>query len=79
VAEAAVVSASDDRTGEAVMAYVVLSDATVTPEALAEHASARLARFKRPRSIEVVADLPHSLTGKVVRSRLESTHQEEST
>jgi long-chain acyl-CoA synthetase len=79
VAEAAVVSASDDRTGEAVMAYVVLSDATVTPEALVEHASARLARFKRPRTIEIVTNLPHSLTGKVVRSRLESASEEEAT
>jgi long-chain acyl-CoA synthetase len=77
VAEAAVVGADDERTGEAVVAYVVLSDPTVTPEALARHASLRLARFKRPCSIEVVTDLPHSLTGKVVRSRLERPPHEE--
>lgn len=71
VAEAAVMGVDDERTGEAVIAFVVLSDPTVSPEALAEHASSRLARFKRPRTIEVVTDLPHSLTGIVVRSRLD--------
>jgi long-chain acyl-CoA synthetase len=43
----------------------------VTADALLDHASERLARFKRPRIIEFVDDLPHSLTGKVAKGRLD--------
>ena len=39
-------------------------------EQLKAHAAAHLARFKCPREIVVVASLPHSASGKVVRARL---------
>jgi long-chain acyl-CoA synthetase len=74
VVEAAVVGVPDERSGEAVKAFVVLAPGTVPDaaevDAVLEHASQRLARFKRPREIEVVATLPHSATGKVAKSRL---------
>jgi long-chain acyl-CoA synthetase len=74
IVEAAVVGVPDERTGEAVKAFVVLapgrtpSDAEV--DAVREHIAGRLARFKRPRDIEVVATLPHSATGKIAKVRL---------
>lgn len=71
VLEAAAVGVSDERTGEAVKAFVVLSDPSVTTDELQSHAAERLARFKCPKVIEVVDDLPHSLTGKVARGRLD--------
>ncbi len=52
-------------------AFVVLGDRAVTIDELQAHAAARLARFKRPKEIEIVDDLPHSLTGKVARGRLQ--------
>ncbi len=71
VAEAAVVGVPDERTGAAVKAFVVpLGDAEIDVTELQAYAAARLARFKCPREIAVLAALPHSASGKVVRSRL---------
>jgi long-chain acyl-CoA synthetase len=71
VAEAAVVGIADAHTGEAVKAYVVLRDAGTTVDALQEHCAERLARFKRPKLVEVVDTLPHTQMGKLVRGRLD--------
>jgi long-chain acyl-CoA synthetase len=71
VAEVAVVGVPDPRTGEAVAAYVV---ATAT-ERLTEHevvafCGERLAHYKCPVTVTFVAELPHSLNGKVLRRAL---------
>lgn len=71
VRDAAVVGVNDDHTGEAVKALVVLGNPWPSADDLQAYAATRLARFKRPKVIEVVDDLPHSLTGKVARSRLQ--------
>jgi long-chain acyl-CoA synthetase len=71
VAECAVVGVPDERTGEAIRALVVLKGgASATEEDILEHCRDRLARFKLPREIEIVASLPHHVTGKVLRRRL---------
>lgn len=71
VAEAAVIGVPDEETGEAVVAYVVPSRAvTHLEEAVRAHAIVRLARFKQPSRIEVVDELPLTVTGKVQKGRL---------
>ncbi|HEX2295606.1 MAG TPA: long-chain fatty acid--CoA ligase [Actinomycetota bacterium] len=71
VAEAAVVGVAHAYTGEAVKAFVVLErDATATPDELIADVQRRLARFKCPREVEIVDELPHLLTGKVLRRAL---------
>lgn len=77
VAEVAVVAMPDPQTGEAVLAYVVpASGATVTVEAVQRHCARRLARFKRPSVVEVVPELPRSLTGKVAKASLRRSGHE---
>jgi long-chain acyl-CoA synthetase len=78
VAEVAVVGVPDDVTGEAVTALVVpRRGRELTAEQIAEHCAGRLARFKCPTVIRVVAALPHSATGKVAKGRLRDVYGED--
>ncbi len=71
VLEVAVMGVTHPYTGEAVKAFVVAApDSDLTPDAVLEFARTRLARFKCPTIVEIVADLPHSVTGKVSKARL---------
>jgi len=72
VSDAAVIGVADDVTGEAVVAYVVAQAdfADGLAQAVREHAAGRLARFKQPSRVEVVAELPLTVTGKVQKGRL---------
>ncbi len=73
VAEAAVIGVEDPATGEAVVAYVrpqAGETAEAVESAVREHCAERLARFKRPSRVEVVDELPLTVTGKVQKGRL---------
>ena len=72
IAEVAVIGVTDEQTGEAVVAYVRSTggDPAALAEAVREHCSARLARFKQPSRIEIVGELPRTVTGKVQKGRL---------
>ncbi|WP_195210445.1 class I adenylate-forming enzyme family protein [Actinomarinicola tropica] len=71
VVDAAVVGEPDDRTGEAVVAYVVVRPgATADAESLGDAVGERLARYKCPRAVRLVHRIPRGLGGKVQRHRL---------
>jgi long-chain acyl-CoA synthetase len=71
VAEVAVIAVPHPYTGETVKALVVpVAGASPTPAEIIDFAAQRLARFKCPTTVEIVAELPHSLTGKVAKGRL---------
>ncbi len=73
VDEAAVIGVDDALTGQAVVAYVVPVAGAEHPSvatAVRDHCDVRLARFKRPSRIEVVEELPLTVTGKVQKGRL---------
>jgi fatty-acyl-CoA synthase len=69
VREAAVVGVPDARWGEACVAFVVLA-AEAGEDELIEHCRARLARYKVPKSVRVVGELPRNALDKVVKSEL---------
>jgi long-chain acyl-CoA synthetase len=71
VAEAAVVGEPHPELGEEVAAFVTLRPAAWSgPAQLVAHCRARLAGFKCPRRVRIVAELPRSVTGKILKSRL---------
>jgi long-chain acyl-CoA synthetase len=49
---------------------VAAADPPPTPAELRDYSATRLARFKLPSVIEVVAELPHSAVGKVRKGEL---------
>ncbi|GAA1568713.1 AMP-binding protein [Kribbella sancticallisti] len=69
VVEAVVVGVPDEEFGQRLVAYVVPA-AEVTEDELIEHVRANLARYKAPRKVVLVADLPRNATGKILRNQL---------
>jgi long-chain acyl-CoA synthetase len=71
VKEVAVVSRQDPRKGEQPVAFIAAQEGTIVDEsALLEFLRARLADYKVPRRIHLVAMLPRNATGKVLKTRL---------
>jgi len=71
VLEAAVVGRPDDILGEVVVAYVAQRPGTeVTVEELHGLCAGRLAKYKRPAQIEVLAELPKNAVGKIDKPAL---------
>jgi acetyl-CoA synthetase len=76
VAEAAVVGATDATTGQAIVAFVILRGGTSSvdgPELVTElrnHVSKEIGPIAKPRQIMVVAELPKTRSGKIMRRLL---------
>lgn len=71
IKEVAVIGVPDQYKGEAVKAFVVLKEgAQATTEELIEYCQERLAKYKLPSFIELMAALPKSAVGKVLRREL---------
>lgn len=77
VAEAAVVGAADETTGQAVVAFVILrasqaesmspQDATAS---LREHVAHEIGAIAKPKTVFIVAELPKTRSGKIMRRLL---------
>jgi long-chain acyl-CoA synthetase len=71
VLESAVIGVPDDKRGETVKAFVsVKAGAQVTPEELIAHCKQRMAAYKYPRQVEIIDELPKTVTGKILRREL---------
>ena len=69
--EAAVVGAADEKTGECVIAYVVLnSGMELSQQEIEAYCRENLAAYKVPRKIIFLEALPKSTVGKVLRREL---------
>jgi acetyl-CoA synthetase len=78
VAEAAVVGATDEQTGQGIVAFVILRGGAAQDEgkgseaikALRDHVSKEIGPIAKPRQIMVVEELPKTRSGKIMRRLL---------
>jgi acetyl-CoA synthetase len=76
-AEAAVVGASDETTGQAVVAFVIIkqnqleqANALDAAAELRRHVAEQIGAIARPRDIFIVSELPKTRSGKIMRRLL---------
>ncbi len=75
VVESAVIGVPDADFGESVVAVVVAAPGVeLDPAEVRRQARARLAAFKVPKRVVVVADLPRNAMGKVEKAKLRAAH-----
>ena len=71
VMEAEVIGVPDEQWGERPKAFVVLKPGRDAGEQeLIDHCRARIARYKAPKAVELVDELPKTSTGKVRKHHL---------
>ncbi len=70
VVDAAVIGVPDLSLGEALLAFLVVKDATLQNDAIIEHCRGILAGYKIPRRYEIVTNLPRNPSGKVLKNQL---------
>ncbi len=74
VAEAAVVGAKDDLTGQAIVGYVILrgthESSIELGNEIREHVGIKLGKIARPKTVVIVPDLPKTRSGKIMRRLL---------
>ena len=68
--EAAAIGVDDDDYGKRLRAFVVVSDADVSEDDLKGWVKENLARYKVPREIRFLDELPRNATGKVLKKDL---------
>jgi acetyl-CoA synthetase len=74
VAEAAVVGANDELTGQAIVAFVILrqgsQEGPETVKELRNHVAKEIGAIAKPKKILIVAELPKTRSGKIMRRLL---------
>ena len=71
VSEAAAIGVDDEQFGQRLRAFVVREDGSeISEDELKDHVKANLARYKVPREIVFVDELPRNATGKVLKREL---------
>ena len=84
MAEAAVVGAADETTGQAVVAFVILMKEKLaelgseadTSKILRDHVAKEIGPIAKPRTIFVVSELPKTRSGKIMRRLLKDVAED---
>lgn len=74
VVQVGVVGIDDEKTGETPVAFIVRTDDTLTEEAVTAACREHLTKYKIPKQIRFVGDVPVTLSGKVLRRQLREDH-----
>ena len=72
ILEAAVLGVPDPDYGEAVLAFIVRKEDSLTEEEIQKHCESRLVSYKVPKSIAFLPELPKNTTGKILRRSLKN-------
>ncbi|MBI4963193.1 MAG: long-chain fatty acid--CoA ligase [Desulfomonile tiedjei] len=76
ILEACVIGVPDEYSGERIKAYVVLKEGeTAAPEEIVDYCKQNLVKYKVPKYVEFVKDLPKSAVGKILRKELRAMDQ----
>jgi len=82
IAEAAVVGAKDEITGQAIVAFVILRGGVAADkdleQSLKSHVSKEIGAIAKPRQIMVVLELPKTRSGKIMRRLLQDVAENRS-
>ncbi|HEM47509.1 MAG TPA: 2-succinylbenzoyl-CoA synthetase, partial [Alphaproteobacteria bacterium] len=70
VADVAVIGQPSDRWGESAFAVVVRSEPSLAERDVLDHCQGRLARFKQPRGVAFVDEIPRNPSGKALKRLL---------
>jgi long-chain acyl-CoA synthetase len=71
IMEGCAIGVPDEYSGERIKAFVVLKEGeTATEEEIIEYCRENLVKYKVPKYIEFVEDLPKSAVGKILRKEL---------
>ena len=70
VLECAVIGVPDEKSGEAVMVFIVKKDPALTEQQVRDYCEANLAGYKKPKYVVFRADLPKTPVGKILRREL---------
>ncbi len=78
IADAAVITRPDPKWGEVGLAVIVArTPGSLTPETVIAYCDGKLARFKIPRSVVFVDELPRNAMGKVIKTELHARYAEQ--
>jgi len=75
VKEAAVIGVDDEKFGQRLKAYVVTGSGGPSEDDIKNKVKSDLARYKVPREVEFLDELPRNATGKVLKRELEEMHE----
>jgi acyl-CoA synthetase (AMP-forming)/AMP-acid ligase II len=67
VTEVAVIGVASEKWGESPLAIVVRTDESLTEEGVLDWCKGKLARFKQPKRVEFIEEIPRNPTGKILK------------
>ena len=70
ISDVAVIGQESDKWGESPLAVIVAKSPSLTGSEVISHCDGKLARFKIPKAVAFVDELPRNATGKVLKTKL---------